>query len=264
MLLPIYQIDAFVSDKPFSGNPAGVCILPAEGEATWMQNVAMEMNLSETAFLVKRNDGYGLRWFTPTVEVDLCGHATLASSHALWERGDLRPTEQVRFHTKSGVLLAARREDFIELDFPAKLEESYPAPAELIKALGVVPLYSGKNQFDYIIEVESEKVVREMKPDYGALRGVGVRGVIVTSRAETNDFDFISRFFAPGSGIDEDPVTGSAHCCLGPYWKTRMKKSEFVAYQASSRGGVIHVRVGGDRVVLGGKARTFLRGEIEG
>src|SRR5208283_4157908 len=206
MPIPFYQINAFVTDKKFSGNPAAVCLLSHNVDATWMQNVAMEMNLSETAFLLKQNGGYNLRWFTPTVEVDLCGHATLASAHALWEAGRPKPHEQARFVTHSGLLTADKKNDLIELDFPVKVEQASSLPPELLSALGVEARYVGKNQFDYLIEVDSEEMVRTMKPDFGILRKIAVRGVIVTSRSSTPDFDFVSRFFAPGSGIDEDPV----------------------------------------------------------
>lgn len=262
MPLPIYQVDAFTTGKQFSGNPAGICLLNKPADPVWMQNVAMEMNLAETAFLVPQNDGYDLRWFTPTVEVDLCGHATLASAHVLFETGRLKPDEQARFHSRSGLLTADRRDGLIELDFPAKPEQKSTAPPELLEGLGVNPKYIGKNQFDYIIEVESDNIVYEMKPDFSTLRTIQVRGVIVTSRSSSPEYDFISRFFAPGSGIDEDPVTGSAHCCLAPYWKSRLNKSEFTAYQASPRGGLLHIRMNGDRVYLGGKATTFFRGEL--
>ena len=228
-----------------------------------MQQVAREMNLSETAFLDPRPEGYNLRWFTPSVEVALCGHATLASAHVLWEQGHLRPDAQARFFTKSGWLSADRRGEWIELDFPAKKEEPAETPAELISALGVKPKYVGRNAFDYIVEVESEEVVRSLAPDHGVLRRLPVRGVIVTSRAASNGYDFVSRFFAPGSGIDEDPVTGSAHVCLGPFWSARLGRQELLAYQASPRGGVVRVRVNGERVMLGGQAVTVLRGELQ-
>jgi PhzF family phenazine biosynthesis protein len=241
-----------------------VCILAAPRKAHWMQNVAMEMNLSETAFLVRREDGsYDLRWFTPAVEVDLCGHATLASAHVLWEEGRLGKDDTARFHTKSGLLLARRRGERIELDFPAKREESIAPPDGLLDALGIpVARYVGKNKFDYLVEIESEAAVRGLKPDDRALSKLPVRGVMVTSRAEAGPYDFVSRFFAPGSGIAEDPVTGSAHCCLAPYWQECLGKAEMVAYQASARGGVVHVRVVGERVMLGGQAVTVMRGEL--
>jgi PhzF family phenazine biosynthesis protein len=261
MAQTIFQVDSF-TDKPFAGNPAGVCILSeARGEG-WMQNVAREMNLSETAFLVRQEDGFNLRWFTPAVEVDLCGHATLASAHILWETGHLKPEEQARFHTRSGLLTAERKGDWIEMNFPATLEEPAEAPAGLIEALGVPAAYVGKNRFDYLVEVDSEEVVRNMQPDFGLLAKVAARGIIVTSIPSTQDYDFVSRFFAPQAGVNEDPVTGSAHCCLGPYWSKRLGQNQFVACQASARGGIIHVRVDGDRVYLGGQAVTVLRGEL--
>jgi PhzF family phenazine biosynthesis protein len=259
MPLTITQIDAF-ADRPFAGNPAAVCVLPEARDAVWMQSVAREMNLSETAFLVRQPDGYQLRWFTPAAEVDLCGHATLASAHALWEEGHLKSGEQARFHTRSGLLTADRDGDWIEMDFPAKPEEPAPAPEGLIEALGVSPKYVGKNAFDYIVELDSEAAVRAVKPNLTILEKLPVRGVIVTSRG--TDYDFISRFFAPAVGVNEDPVTGSAHCCLGPFWGSRLGKTEFLAYQASPRGGVVRVRLEGNRVRLGGQAVTVLRGAL--
>jgi PhzF family phenazine biosynthesis protein len=261
MGLRITQVDAF-TDTPFAGNPAAVCLLQAPRDEGWMQSVAREMNLSETAFLVRTADGYDLRWFTPSVEVALCGHATLASAHVLWEDGHLPSARQARFHTKSGLLTGDRAGEWIELDFPAKREEPAQAPAGLAEALGVTPKYVGKNQFDYLVEVDGEVTVRRLTPNHAMLATLPVRGVIVTSRADSAGYDFVSRFFAPGSGVPEDPVTGSAHCALGPYWQSRLGKSDFVAYQASPRGGVVRVRVAGDRVKLGGRAVTVLRGEL--
>jgi PhzF family phenazine biosynthesis protein len=260
--LRVLQIDAFTSE-PFRGNPAAVCLLDREREDVWMQNVASEMNLSETAFLLRREDGYSLRWFTPSVEVALCGHATLASAHALWEEKLLASDAQARFHTKSGLLTADRRGDLIELDFPATREERADPPAGLLEALGVGSAsYVGKNKFDYLVEVSSPEVLSALEPDHPRLRLIPVRGVIVTSLSDLPEYDFVSRFFAPGSGVDEDPVTGSAHCCLTPYWGSRLGKNEMVAYQASRRGGVVRVRLDGDRVKLGGHAVTVLRGEL--
>ena len=261
MGLSILQVDAF-SATPFAGNPAAVCVLPEFPDDRWMQNVATEMNLAETAFLVRRADGFNLRWFTPAVEVDLCGHATLASAHVLWETGQLSPNEQARFHTRSGLLLAERKGEWIEMDFPALLEEAGSAAPGLLEALDVTAVYVGKNRFDYLIEVESEEILRAMRPNFSRLVEVEARGIIVTSRASTQGYDFISRFFAPRVGINEDPVTGSAHCCLAPYWCSRFGKNELVGYQASLRGGVVRVRLGGDRVYLGGQAVTVLRGEL--
>jgi PhzF family phenazine biosynthesis protein len=261
MSLTVIQVDAF-TDKPFTGNPAAVCVLPEPADENWMRLVAREMNLSETAFLYRHADGFNLRWFTPAVEVDLCGHATLASAHVLWEDGHLPPHEQARFYTRSGLLTAERKGEWIELNFPATLEEPTAPPPNLLEALGVPAKHVGKNKFDYLVEVESEDIVRSMKPNFSLLETVPVRGVIVTSRAVSSEFDFVSRFFAPGSGVNEDPVTGSAHCCLGPFWSRRLNKTEFVAYQASGRGGVVRVRLSGDRVHLGGQAVTVLRGEL--
>jgi len=261
MEVPIFQVDAFTG-RPFAGNPAAVCILPEPRDAVWMQNVAREMNLSETAFLLQEADGFNLRWFTPTVEVDLCGHATLASAHVLWEAGYLKPDEQARFFTRSGLLRGDRQGDWIELDFPAEPEQPTPAPGEIAKALGVTPQYVGKNRFDYLVHVDSEHTVRSLRPDFGALKQIPARGFIVTSIAVSPGYDFVSRFFAPAAGIDEDPVTGSAHCCLGPFWSARLGKDEFVAYQASARGGILRVRLTRQRVFLGGQAVTVLRGKL--
>ena len=227
-----------------------------------MQNVAREMNLSETAFLFREGGGFRLRWFTPAVEVDLCGHATLASAHILWEMGYAQPNEKVSFDTRNGILTAERKGDWVEMDFPAKPEEPAPEPAGLAQALGVKIQYLGRNQFDYLVEVASEEIVGNLKPDFTLLGTLLIRGVIVTSLSSSREYDFVSRFFAPRVGVNEDPVTGSAHCCLGPFWANRLHKNEFVAYQASARGGVIRVRVMGPRVVLGGQAVTVLRGEL--
>ncbi len=261
--MQLFQIDAF-TDQPFRGNPAAVCLLDRERDAAWMQNVGAEMNLSETAFLLRRDDGWSLRWFTPAAEVDLCGHATLASAHALFTESILPMNETARFHTRSGLLTATRDGDWIELNFPATPDTRADAPAGLLESLGIGKAkYVGRNKFDYIIELESEDAVRAIKPDYGKLRGVQARGVIVTSRASNGKYDFVSRFFAPAVGVDEDPVTGSAHCCLTPFWASRLGKNEMLAFQASRRGGVMRVRLDGDRVRLGGRAVTVLRGELE-
>jgi len=261
MGLAIYQVDAF-TDQPFAGNPAAVCLLPAPRDEQWMQSVAREMNLSETAFLHREKDGWLLRWFTPAVEVALCGHATLASAHVLWETGQVLPDETARFHTKSGLLTAERNGSGVEMNFPAKIAAPADAPAGLAEALGVKPLFVGRSAFDYLVETDSAAAVRALKPDFTRLGELPVRGVIVTSGSDRPEFDFISRFFAPAAGVNEDPVTGSAHCTLGPFWETRLNKSEFTAYQASARGGVVKVRVAGDRVFLGGRAVTVLRGEL--
>ena len=256
----IFKVDSF-TEKPFAGNPAGICILPGPRDEAWMQSIAREMNLSETAFLHRGRDGYDLRWFTPVAEVELCGHATLASAHILWETGDLAPKERARFQTKSGLLTAARSGGLIELDFPAKPEKQAEPPEGLIEALGVTPRYVGRNAFDYLVEVGSPEIVRDAAPDFARLKKIEARGVMITA-AGSAGFDFVSRFFAPAVGIDEDPVTGSAHCCLGPYWGAKLGKTELKAHQVSARGGVVRVRLEGDRVLLGGHAVTILRGEL--
>lgn len=259
----IVQVDAF-TDRPFAGNPAGVCVLNGPEDAGWMQQIASEMNLAETAFLYQEDEEYHLRWFTPTVEVDLCGHATLASAHVLWADGHLSSGEQARFRTLSGLLTADQRGDWIELDFPAEPASDVESPAYLVEALGVEPVNVGRNRMDVIVEVSNEKTLRSLHPDMGLLARVPARGVIVTSRSESPDYDFVSRFFGPAVGVPEDPVTGSAHCCLGPYWAERLGKDELVGYQASARGGVVRVRLDGDRVKLLGQAVTVIRGELVG
>jgi PhzF family phenazine biosynthesis protein len=261
MALRIVQVDAFTSTR-FHGNPAAVCVLPGPAEETWMQAVAAEMNLSETAFLHREPGGFRLRWFTPTVEVDLCGHATLASAHVLWEDGHLPRGERARFISKSGPLTADAQGDLIELDFPAGATSPAEAPADLVAGLGVELLFVGVTPFDYLVEVASEQVVRALRPDMSALARIDTRGIIVTARATTAEYDFVSRFFGPRAGVPEDPVTGSAHCALGPYWKSRLAKDAFFAHQASLRGGDVRVVVNGDRVKLGGQAVTVLRGEL--
>jgi PhzF family phenazine biosynthesis protein len=256
-----FKVDSFTA-TPFSGNPAGVCLLTEPRDERWMQAVAREMNLSETAFLLREGDGFRLRWFTPAVEVELCGHATLASAHVLWEEGVLAPSETARFATRSGELRASRRGDLIELDFPTKPEQPAEPPVNLLEALRVKPLYLGRNVFDYLLLLDSEEAVRAVTPDFALLRSVTVRGVIVTAPSRRPEFDFVSRFFAPAVGVDEDPVTGSSHCCLAPFWAERLGKDELVGHQVSARGGVVNVRVAGERVFLGGRAVTVLRGEL--
>jgi PhzF family phenazine biosynthesis protein len=257
----VIQVDAF-SDRPFAGNPAAVCIMDAPADEGWMQRVAAEMNLSETSFLHPEKDGWSLRWFTPQVEVQLCGHATLAGAHVLWEEGRLAADEEARFHTASGVLTAVRQGEWISMDFPAQPDEQIEAPEGLEQALGVRPRYVGRSRFDLLVEVDTEDVVRALAPDFGLLAGVDARGVIVTAQGTDTRFDFVSRFFAPRVGIAEDPVTGSAHCVLAPFWARRLQRDEMTAYQASRRGGVVKVRAAGDRVVLAGHAVTVMRGEL--
>jgi len=256
----IIQVDAF-ADRPFAGNPAAVCILAAPVDERWMRDVAAEMNLSETAFLHPEDDGWRLRWFTPEVEVELCGHATLASAHVLWEDGHLVADATARFHTRSGMLTARRAEEWIELDFPAKPLLDVPAPEGLAEALGAAPVHAGRSHFDVLVELASEAEVRALKPDLGRLAAVDARGVIVTARG-SGEHDFVSRFFAPRVGVPEDPVTGSAHCALAPYWAARLGRAEMTGFQASRRGGTVRVRHDGDRVHLAGRAVTVVRGEV--
>ena len=254
-------VDAF-TDRPFAGNPAAVCLLQEAAEDGWMQAVAREMNLSETAFLVPEADAFRLRWFTPAAEVDLCGHATLASAHWLWESGAAPESKAITFETRSGKLLAMKQQGWIALDFPAKPDSAAEPPPALAHALGATPVAFGVSQFDCLAELASESAVRELHPDITALAALPYRGVIVTARAFTPGLDFVSRFFAPAVGVPEDPVTGSAHCVLGPYWRRRLLKDDFLAYQASPRGGVVRVGVRGDRVLLGGQAVTVWKGEL--
>lgn len=257
---PITQVDSF-TDKPFAGNPAGVCGLTAPRDEGWMQAVAREMNLSETAFFWPEDDGYRLRWFTPIVEVALCGHATLASAHVLYETGTLAPTATARFFTQSGELRATKDGDWLTLDFPSRPVTVQPAPFDVAAALGAPVLNLAGNEYNrWLAEIETEEQLRAIKPDFAAM--MGVYGVIATCRATTPGYDFMSRFFAPSVGINEDPVTGGAHCSLTPYWAEKLGKTEMVGYQASPRGGVVRVRLAGDRVYLSGQAVTVLRGEL--
>jgi PhzF family phenazine biosynthesis protein len=257
---PLYQVDAF-SVRAFGGNPAAVCLLEIPMADEWMQSVAAEMNLSETAFLLPENDGYRLRWFTPKVEVHLCGHATLASSHVLFETGRLKPDETARFYTLSGLLTARKDGEWVELNFPARQVEPIEPPAALVAALGVQPIFTGKAG-GYLVEVASEKEVRGCTPDFERLKELVDHGVILTSRAASPEYDFVSRFFAPALGINEDPVTGSAHTKLAPYWAGKLGKTSFMAYQASARGGILKVRLDGERVLIAGQAVTVFRGEL--
>ncbi len=256
-----WQVDAF-TNRLFGGNPAAICWLEDEADPIWMQSVASEMNLSETAFVRRLSDGHELRWFTPTVEVDLCGHATLATAHALWSSDLVPQGEPLRFHTRSGVLTCTQNGDFIELDFPATPPNSVAIPPALSEALGAEPSYVGKSCFDYLAVFDSAEDVRTLKPDFRKLEKIPVRGVIVTAAADDPRFDFVSRFFAPALGVDEDPVCGSAHCCLTPYWAERLNKTDLMAHQVSARGGVLRLRLNGDRVILGGQAVTVWRGEL--
>jgi PhzF family phenazine biosynthesis protein len=263
----MYQVDSF-TDEPFRGNPAAVCMLEESADPGWMQKVAREMNLSETAFLHPAGDAYGLRWFTPAVEVELCGHATLAAAHVLWEEGHLDPRDAALFDTVSGRLAATRRGDRIEMDFPAERAEPCEPPPGLLEALGgASPVAVARNRFDILIEVADEDTVRSLSPDFQRIGTLPVRGVMVTASADalvSNGIDFVSRFFAPAVGVNEDPVTGSAHCCLGPWWSDRLGVADLVGRQLSERGGIVGVGVRGDRVLLAGAAVTVLRGELLG
>lgn len=257
----IYQVDAF-TDKIFRGNPAGVCILKEQADEKWMQEVAMEMNLSETAFLQKQGDGFHLRWFTPETEVDLCGHATLASSHILWETGVLQMDQEAVFHTKSGRISAKKDRDYIVLNFPLEEEHPVETPDILKLSLKVPILYTGKNRMDYLVLVDDESTVRSLQPELEILKNLGTRGVIVTSCSNNPEVDFVSRYFAPGAGIPEDPVTGSAHCCLGPFWSKRLGKNKMNALQVSKRGGTLKVTIDSDRAYIAGKAVTVFRADM--
>ena len=265
MNVQTYKVDAF-TNTPYAGNPAAICFLEAPATDLWMQSVASEMNLAETAFVSREGDGYRLRWFTPTVEVDICGHATLASAHILWERKIADSDEEIRFHTRSGVLTCTKRGEMIEMDFPSDPE----SPVELTEdlrivlkeSLGATPIYVGKSQRDYLVEVENETVLKNMSPNMSILSQVPMRGYIVTTKSDRPEFDFISRCFYPAVGIQEDFVTGSAHCCLAMFWANRLGKTEMNGYQASSRGGTVGVKVCGERVLLRGEAVTMLVGEL--
>lgn len=263
MAVQLYIIDAFAAEM-FGGNPAAVCVLEEPREARWMQAVAGEMNLSETAFVVRQGDVWGLRWFTPKAEIDLCGHATLASAFVLWETGAMGPADEAVFETRSGRLTCTGSGGWISMDFPAEPAVDCEPADELLAALGDGGRVVGRkrNRMDYLVELADEAAVRRLRPDLRSLAKLPVRGVIVTARAEAGRFDFVSRFFAPGVGVDEDPVTGSAHCCLGPYWGKKLGKTQMLAVQASARGGVVRVGLRGDRVVLGGQAVMVSRGEL--
>jgi len=257
-----FHVDAFTT-VPFTGNPAGVCLLPTPREDRWMARVAGEMNAPETVFVERKNGSFSLRWFTPTTEVELCGHATLAASHVLWSEGILEEEEPAKYQTKGGHLSASQKGDWIILDFPAHPAADITAPTSLTMILGRTPKYAGENSWDYLVEVESEEVLRELQPDLTRLSKLPARGLIVTAPSSHPEIDFVSRFFAPKVGIPEDPVTGSAHCCLGPYWKPRLGKDSMIGKQISPRGGIVRVKVEGDRVLLGGKAVTISHGEMD-
>ncbi len=254
-------LNAF-TDQAFKGNPAAVCLLSEEKDSGWMQSIAKEMNLPVTAFINRFKNDFYLRWFTPSTEIPICGHGTLASSYYLWEKGFVKKEKPILYHTKSGVLKAQFIDGWVQLEFPSILEEKTIAPDLLLRALGVEPIYVGENKLDYLVEVASENIVRNLKPSIDLIAQLPVRGVIVTSHSNSNEFDFVSRFFSPAQGLSEDYVTGSAHCCLGPYWKSKLQKSDFTAYQASERGGILKVKVIDDKVLLSGKAVTVFEGHL--
>lgn len=260
--MQIYIVDAF-TDVPYKGNPAAVCLLDSPRSDKWMQDVASEMNLSETAFLHRDSDEdvFDLRWFTPEAEVDLCGHATLASAHILWEEKFCRGPGII-FNTKSGVLKAFKSDNWIHLNFPVEAATECTAPELLVQALGVEISYIGKNRLDYIVEVPNEEIIRNLKPDFSLLMEVEARGVIVTSTSIDPSYDFVSRCFYPAVGVNEDPVTGSAHCCLGPYWMNKLNKSNLSAIQLSARQGTLKLEVGQERIILSGQSVTTLRGQL--
>lgn len=260
--MKVHVVNAFVSDGRDSGNPAAVCVLEEEIPDEDKQEIARLASLSETAFLLEEEGFFGLRWFTPTVEVDLCGHATLASAHVLWETGHLRERNEARFSTKSGILTATKSECLVEMDFPALDARQVDVPEELLAAVDRKPLYVGRNGFDHIALYESERVVRDAVPKLEHVARLRSRGLAITAASDSPGYDFVSRFFAPNAGIDEDPVTGSAHCCLSPFWSRKLEKKELVGYQASKRGGVVHTKLVGDRVFLAGRAVTVGRREI--
>jgi PhzF family phenazine biosynthesis protein len=268
--LTLLQVDAF-TDRPFGGNPAAVCVLPEPADADWMQAVAAEMNLPETAFLYPITDGsmaYHLRWFSPTIEVNLCGHATLASAHVLWSEGHLAPDQAARFTSRGGSLTATKQGDWITLNFSAETVTATPADPVLIDCLGgVEPVFVGQNlgapNPNYLVELASEEQVRSLQPDFALMKTLPMMGVIVTSRGDDPAVDFVSRYFVPSVGVDEDPVTGSAHCALTPYWQAKLGKTDLLAHQISARGGVLKVSSEGDRVFISGQAVTVLKGQLQ-
>lgn len=260
--VPCFQVDSFTAE-PFRGNPAAVCLLDEEADPRWMQAVAAEMNLAETAFVRPLDaESFELRWFTPKVEVDLCGHATLAAAHILWEQDRLSRDHSANFETRSGTLVCRKQGELIEMDFPATPADKIDPPPGLMSALGVQGLWVGQSKYDYLVGVIDAEEVRLASPNFQALAQFQTRGIILTSVSDDDRYDFVSRFFAPVVGIDEDPVTGSAHCCLAPYWSNLLDKKRLIGYQASARGGVVHMECEGDRVKLKGPAVTVLRGEL--
>jgi PhzF family phenazine biosynthesis protein len=260
--IPLYQVDAF-TDQLFRGNPAAICLLDTPRDAAWMQAVAAEMNLSETAFIRQTGGGYELCWFTPTTEVDLCGHATLAAAHVLWQQKLISLGTSANFNTRSGVLSARHTEEGIELEFPATPASPTSPPENLLPALGVTRAEVLRSRFDYLVVIDSVDELRMLAPDFQRLCTIDTRGIIVTAHSPQSEYDFVSRFFAPRSGINEDPVTGSAHCTLAPYWGARLGKQQMRAMQASTRGGVLGVHLKDtEQVILSGQAVTVLSGVL--
>jgi PhzF family phenazine biosynthesis protein len=258
---PLFVVDAF-TQTAFGGNPAAVVLLDAAAEPEWMQSVAAEMNLSETAFVVPAGAEFGLRWFTPTTEVPLCGHATLASAHVLWD-GWVPVTVPLRFQTASGTLTCSRVDDLIEMDLPADVPSPIEVTPALSDALGVEVSEAAASRVGKVIALMDETAVRSLEPDFAAIARLDAAGVIVTAESESSELDFVSRYFAPAVGIDEDPVTGAAHCALTPFWAERLGRTELVGYQASKRGGTVRGRLESDRVILGGHAVTITRGDLQ-
>ncbi len=265
--MKIFQVDSF-TDRPFKGNPAGVCLLENKQAESWMQNIAMEMNLSETAFLIKSNEGFNLRWFTPKIEVPLCGHATLASAHILWEEGILEEKKLGRFYTKSGELVCEKVDNWIEMAFPSRQVRRVETSESLMNALKLTGRemklyrYDGNGEILYLVEVASDRIVKELSPDFERLKSEDAKAVMITARSSSKEYDFVSRFFAPSLGVDEDPVTGSAHCYLAPYWGKKLNKNELIGYQTSKRGGVVKCELRGEKVIIKGQAVTVLKGEL--
>lgn len=258
----LFIVDAFTAE-PFAGNPAGIVLLDGPADDAWMQRVAAELNLSETAFLEEVGDAWGLRWFTPQVEVDLCGHATLAAAHVLWRTGTVPTGSPLRFSTRSGILTCTAAADgAVAMDFPAEEPWAADLPGTLLDALGTKAVWTGRNRFDAFVEVADEDAVRHLEPDLAALAAVDVRGTIVTAAATGAGYDFVSRFFGPAVGVPEDPVTGSAHCALAPFWARRFDRPSLRGRQLSRRGGEVGVEVRGDRVILTGHATTVVEGRL--
>ena len=261
MSAELHVVDAFTG-YPFRGNPAAVCILEGPADPGWMQEVAAELKHSETAFVHPAANGWNLRWFTPSQEVELCGHATLAAAFVLWKTGRVHQGSQISFETLSGLLSARQDGAWISLDFPAEPAQTVPPIPGLHEALGAAPVFTGKNRFDLLVELPAAADVCDCEPDMAALAALPARGIIVTAISDLPDVDFVSRFFAPAVGIPEDPVTGSAHCCLGPYWGAKLGKTELAGFQCSARGGTVKISLEGDRVILAGHVFPVFSGTL--